>query len=87
MAQKIKRYTNPFLSAKAALATPASQVISNLKGAIALQRQGKIGQAEAIYRQILELDPKNADCLNLLGLISHQTANYQDAVELIGVKQ
>ena len=83
MPRKIKQYTNPFLKAKEPLATPTSQKLPNLQNAIALHQQGQLGQAESIYRQLLEIDPTNADALHLLGVIAHQTGNHQIAVDLI----
>jgi predicted O-linked N-acetylglucosamine transferase (SPINDLY family) len=83
MPRKIKQYTNPFLKAKEPLATPTSQKLPNLQNAIALHQQGQLGQAESIYRQLLGIDPTNADALHLLGVIAHQTGNHQIAVDLI----
>ena len=82
MSQKFKHYTNPFLKAKESLATDTF-AHPNLQNAIALHQLGQLGQAEAIYRQLLEIDPKHADALHLLGVIAHQTGNHQIAVDLI----
>jgi len=57
--------------------------ISHLQNALALHQQGKLGLAEASYRQLLAIDPRNADALNLLGVIAHQTGHYQSALDLI----
>ena len=46
-------------------------------------RAGRLGEAEAIYRQILSQDPDNADSLHLLGVLAHQVGRNQDAVDLI----
>ena len=83
MPRKIKQYTNPFLKAKEPLDTPASQKLPNLENAVALHQKGQLGQAEAIYRQLLGIDPTNADALHLLGVIAHQTGNYKSAVDMI----
>jgi len=37
-----------------------------------------------LYRQLLEVDPNNADALHLLGLVVHQSGSAGQAVELIG---
>jgi protein O-GlcNAc transferase len=83
MPRKIKQYTNPFLKAKEPLATPTSQKLPNLENAVALHQKGQLGQAEAIYRQLLGIDPTNADALHLLGVIANQTGNNKSAVDMI----
>ena len=85
MLPKIKQHTKSFLKSKEPLGTPATQVLTNLEEAIRLHQQGKIHQAESIYRQLLEKNPKNSDALHLLGLIAYQTGNHQGAVDMIGV--
>jgi tetratricopeptide (TPR) repeat protein len=80
MPRKIKQYTNPFTKAKGLLVAQGSSVLPNLQSAIALHQKGQLGQAQAIYVQLLEIDPRNADALHLLGVIAHQTGNHQAAV-------
>lgn len=46
-------------------------------------RNGKLREAEAIYREILRQVPDNADALHLLGLVEHQSGRHEDAAELI----
>ena len=84
MPRKIKQYTNPFPNAKGALVASASQVPPSIQEALALHKKGQLGQAEAIYRQLLGIDPTNADALHLLGVIAHQTGNQKSAVDMIG---
>jgi tetratricopeptide (TPR) repeat protein len=83
MPRKFKQYTNPFLKARAPLAAPSYSTLPNLQSAIELHQQGRLGQAEAIYLQLLETNPRNADALHLLGVIASQTGNNQAAVDLI----
>lgn len=45
---------------------------------------GRLSEAEALYRQILQEHPNHADALHLLGLIAHQVGRHEAAVELIG---
>ena len=52
--------------------------------AIAHHQAGRLAEAEKIYRTILKSSPQHADALNLLGVIAHQRADYQAAVDLIG---
>jgi predicted O-linked N-acetylglucosamine transferase (SPINDLY family) len=54
-----------------------------LQDAIALHLQGKLGQAEEMYRQLLVHRPQNADLFNLLGVVAHQRERYQEALDLI----
>ena len=54
--------------------------------AIAIQHHqaGRLQAAEQIYRQILAVDPNQADAIHLLGLIAHQVGKHEIAVEYIG---
>ncbi len=45
---------------------------------------GRLDEAEAIYRQALQIEPENADALHLLGVIAHQRGRNDLAAELIG---
>jgi tetratricopeptide (TPR) repeat protein len=51
--------------------------------AVQLHRQGKLDQAELIYRQILDETPDNADALHLLGVVAHQRGQFGRALTLI----
>lgn len=50
---------------------------------IALQQHqsGNLAQAEAIYRRVLEADPRHAHAWHLLGVIAHQAGNNHVAIE------
>ena len=85
MTRNIKKYTNPFLKAKGPTVAPANSALSSLQEALALHQQGRLSQAEAIYRQLLVADPKHVHALHLLGVVAHQTGNYQGAVDMIGM--
>ena len=52
---------------------------------IALQHHeaGRFAEAEALYRQILAVDPRHAEALHHLGVIAHQVGRDELAVELI----
>jgi predicted O-linked N-acetylglucosamine transferase (SPINDLY family) len=84
MPRKIKQYKNPFFKGKHQMVQPVASPPQNIQDAIAFHRQGKLGQAEAIYRQILGISPLNADALHLLGVIANQTGHHQAAIDLIG---
>ncbi|MEJ0077193.1 MAG: tetratricopeptide repeat protein [Alphaproteobacteria bacterium] len=51
--------------------------------AINQHRAGQLGDAERTYRQILDTDPGQPDCLHLLGIIAHQRGEHEKAVDLI----
>ena len=51
--------------------------------AVQYHQSGNLQQAEAIYRQILQVDPGNADALNPLGVIAGQVGKHDLAVEYI----
>jgi tetratricopeptide (TPR) repeat protein len=61
-----------------------TQVTSEQAIQIALRHyeSGQLQQSEAICRQLLALDPNQADALHLLGLIAHRV-NHPDAAALI----
>jgi len=47
------------------------------------QQAGRLAAAEALFRQILEQDPKHADALHLLGVVLYQSGRAEQAVEHI----
>jgi tetratricopeptide (TPR) repeat protein len=51
---------------------------------IALHRAGRYAEAERIYADVLRQNPADFDVLHLQGVIAHQTARYERAVDLIG---
>ncbi len=44
---------------------------------------GRLNEAERLYRQILQSDPRHADALHLLGVLAHQQGHDEAAVRLI----
>jgi predicted O-linked N-acetylglucosamine transferase (SPINDLY family) len=46
-------------------------------------RAGRLDEAERLYRQILQADPRHADALHFLGVLAHQLGRNDAAVELI----
>jgi protein O-GlcNAc transferase len=67
-------------------ATPSnlqSMLQEKFQRAMALHQQGQLVQAQALYAQVLTVQPEHADCLHLLGLIALQDKDYQRAAHLI----
>lgn len=54
-----------------------------LEAAILLHKAGRLRKAEEIYRRILDLQPKHADAMHLLGVVEHQLGNHLQAINLI----
>ena len=51
---------------------------------MALHQAGRLGEAEALYRHILEMEPRHATALTMLGTIHAQRRNLEEAVRLLG---
>jgi protein O-GlcNAc transferase len=62
----------------------AAQIQARFQQAMTLQQNGRLQEAEVIYRQILKLQPKHFDALHLLGVVAYQTGNFQSAIDLVG---
>ncbi|HEY1935255.1 MAG TPA: tetratricopeptide repeat protein [Acetobacteraceae bacterium] len=52
--------------------------------AVRHHQAGRLGAAEQLYRQILAVEPRNADGLHLLGVVACQTGRHAVAIDLIG---
>ena len=48
-----------------------------------LHREGRLGEAAAVYQKILGKDPRNADALHLLGVLSLQNGDFPQAIRRI----
>ena len=64
------------------LATVALQ--AKFERGMALHQQGKLADAERIYREVLQQRSQHFGALHLLGVIAFQTRHPERAVELIG---
>jgi protein O-GlcNAc transferase len=64
-------------------ANSADEVQRLFQQALAHQRQGQAAQAETRYTQILELNPRHAPSLHLLGTLALQSGSAQRACEYI----
>jgi predicted O-linked N-acetylglucosamine transferase (SPINDLY family) len=68
---------------KPILADPSVAVEAMFEQALALHREGQLAQAEALYRQVRQLQPAHLDALQLLGALAFQTGRYDLAAELL----
>ena len=62
----------------------ALRVKGLLDAAYGHQKAGRFSEAEPIYRQLLELEPRHASALHLLGMVGMQTGRSEMALDLIG---
>ena len=81
MPSKFGNILNPDRPATDDAAAPPEQLLSQ---AVALHQNGQLTQAEALYEQVLALQPRNFDALQLSGVIAYQTDDPERAVALIG---
>jgi MoaA/NifB/PqqE/SkfB family radical SAM enzyme/Tfp pilus assembly protein PilF len=83
-----KKYKQCCLKHDEALATSKRTesvfVLKAIQEAIQHHQAGRLPQAEAIYQQILKIEPNHPDALHFLGVIAHQQGKAGIAVELIG---
>jgi tetratricopeptide (TPR) repeat protein len=54
-----------------------------LQQALEHHQNGRLTQAEQLYRQVLAIDPRQADALHLLGVLAQQVGKLDVAVQLI----
>ena len=52
--------------------------------ALDVHRQGRIGDAEGLYRDVLEAEPRHAGALQHLGILAQQRGDIVESVELFG---
>lgn len=64
-------------------ATAPAALAQLLHSALSLHQQGKLDQAEALYRQALIQHPAQPDALHYLGVIAHQRGDHTTASRLI----
>ena len=52
--------------------------------ALRLHQEGRLAEAEQVYRRILDGEPNHTGALHLLGVICQQQGDHEAALELIG---
>ncbi len=83
------RRNPPFRPAKQSPAKPPASSASSsaaalFQRAVASHQAGQLPQAEALYRQVLQVSPRHAGSLHYLGVLAHQVGQPALAVDLIG---
>jgi predicted O-linked N-acetylglucosamine transferase (SPINDLY family) len=63
----------------------AEQLPDLVARAVALHQAGRLGEAEALYRQVLEVEPRHAAALTMLGTLHAQRRNPAEAERLFGM--
>jgi predicted TPR repeat methyltransferase len=63
-----------------ARAAPADR----LQQAMQLHQAGRLGEAEALYRRLLDANPRHADALHMMGLVNAQRRRFDEAARFIG---
>jgi tetratricopeptide (TPR) repeat protein/SAM-dependent methyltransferase len=58
-------------------------VSESLQQAIEHHKVGELEQAEALYREIIRIDPGHADALHLLGVAAHQKSDHRTGADYI----
>jgi tetratricopeptide (TPR) repeat protein len=61
----------------------ASTILTMMTAALKLHQAGDLRQAERIYRDVLRIDPRQGDALNLLGFIANQVGKPEEAIDLL----
>ncbi len=59
-------------------------VLESLQEALKHHEAGELEKAEALYQEIIRVDPGHADALHLLGVAAHQKADHRRAADFIG---
>lgn len=59
---------------------PRTDLSAELEAAIAIHREGRIGEAETTYRRVLAEQPDHAEALHMLGVVHLQNGRFDDAL-------
>ena len=70
-------------AAKAKGGAPGNNLQDLIQKGIQAHQAGKLPEASAIYQQILDIEPDQADANHLLGTLAYQTGNHETASQLI----
>jgi predicted TPR repeat methyltransferase len=62
---------------------PSTEISKLMQKAVQCQRDGRAGEAAAIYKNIVQIDSCHADALWQLGKMAHQQGNLAEAAEML----
>jgi predicted O-linked N-acetylglucosamine transferase (SPINDLY family) len=65
------------------LPMPGLTIAQALATALEHHRAGRFGEAEALYRQVLAVQPNEQNALHFLGVLAHTAGHHEDAVDWI----
>src|SRR5438094_9858510 len=65
------------------MASEVNEVDDMLAEAVRHHQAGRLAEARSLYEEILRLDEKNPNALNLLGMVHHAAGRQEHAAELI----
>lgn len=63
---------------------PSAATQAMVTEALLHHQEERLAEAARMYLEILSVDPEQADCLHLLGMIAYQNGHHENAVRLIG---
>ena len=63
--------------------TGGEDIVSMIQAAVQHHQSGRLGEAEVLYRQVLQVQPDNLHVMHFLGVLVHQSGRHDDAVQLI----
>jgi tetratricopeptide (TPR) repeat protein len=82
--KKFKQCCQPRLEAETAKEKPDAREIANIfRASLAHHQADRWAQAEAGYLTVLQMAPRHADALHLLGVLARKNGNPERAIELI----
>src|SRR5215475_10863533 len=61
----------------------SEEVTTSFNQALGLHQAGRLMEAEALYRKVLQAQPRHFDGLHLLGVVNYQCGRHDDAVRQI----
>ena len=80
LAKQRKRERGEAASAGVAALAAQQTIAGMLAEGVAHHRAGRLGEAERLYRRILEMEPEHADGLHLLGMVALQAGRDRKSV-------
>ena len=62
---------------------PGSDLMAKLRQAFGLHQQGRLGEAELLYREVLAKAPDHPDALHFLGVLETQRGRHETGIALM----